>query len=367
MPATRDIPEVSGVDVAAYRIPTDAPEADGTLAWEATTIVVVQAHAGGRCGLGYSYAPAAAADFVAERLAPLVVGGDALTPPALWAIMLHAVRNDGRSGIAASAIAAVDVALWDLAARLLEVPLSRLLGQRRSSVPAYGSGGFTSYSIERLQRQLAGWVEAGLEQVKMKVGSEPAHDAARVRAAREAIGPHVKLLVDANGAYGRKQALAQAARFAEFDVCWLEEPVSSADVVGLRLVRDRAPAGMDVAAGEYGRDVYDFVRLIEAEAVDVLQPDATRCGGVTGFMEIAALCSAHHVPISAHTAPSLHAHLCCAAARVRHVEYFHDHARIEALLFDGALPVAQGSLTPDPVRAGLGLELRRDAAARYRL
>jgi len=123
---------------------------------------------------------------------------------------------------------------------------------------------------------------------------------------------------------------------------------------------------MDVTAGEYGDGPVYFRRMLEAGAVDVLQPDATRCGGVTGFMAAAALADAFGVPISAHTAPTLHAHLCCAAARARHVEYFHDHARIEGLLFDGALVPKDGDLTPDPTRPGLGVTFRFADAERFR-
>src|SRR5207248_1073491 len=151
-----------------------------------------------------------------------------------------------------------------------------------------------------------------------------------------AIGPEAQLYVDANGAYTRKQALAQAEAFAEIGVIWFEEPVSSDDLDGLRLLRDRSPAGIRIAAGEYGYDLFYFRRMLEAGAVDVLQADATRCAGVTGFLAAAALCEAHNMPFSAHTAPSLHTHLCCAAATVMNVEYFHDHARIERLLLDGA-------------------------------
>jgi L-alanine-DL-glutamate epimerase-like enolase superfamily enzyme len=188
----------------------------------------------------------------------------------------------------------------------------------------------------------------------MKIGRDPAADVDRVAAARDAIGPKVQLFVDANGAYARKQALAQAERFAPLGVAWFEEPVPSDDLAGLRLLRDRGPAGMAIAAGEYGYDPPYFRRMLEAGAVDVLQADATRCGGPTGFLRAAALCDAFDVPLSAHCGPQLHAHLCCAAGRAVHVEYFHDHARIEALLLDGAIRPEGGRLRPDPSRPGVG-------------
>jgi L-alanine-DL-glutamate epimerase-like enolase superfamily enzyme len=360
-------PTIDSVSAAAYTVPTaGGPESDGTLVWEATTMVVVEAAAGGERGLGYSYAHAAAAALVEDVLAPLVVGGEAMAPGVAFDSMRRETRNLGQPGIAACAVSAVDVALWDLKARLLGVSLVDLLGPVREAVPVYGSGGFTSLSVEELQRQLAGWVEDGIAAVKMKVGREPAADPERVAAARQAIGHDIALLVDANGACTRRQALALAERFAEHGVSWFEEPVSSDDVEGLRWLRDRAPAGIEITAGEYAWRTVDFRRLLAAEAVDVMQPDATRCGGVSGFLAAATLCRAHGVPVSAHTAPALHAHLGCAVPGLRHVEWFHDHVRVERMLLDGLPERVGGALRPDRSRPGHGLTLRREEAERWR-
>ncbi len=356
---------IDRVDSFACTIPTDFPEADGTLDWTETTIVLVEVAAGGVRGVGYSYTTPAAGRFVHDVLADRVRGSDAMALPGTWWNMVRAIRNLGRPGVSSCAIAAVDTALWDLKARLLGVPLVTLLGPARSAVPVYGSGGFTSYPIPRLQEQLAGWVEMGIGRVKMKVGSEPDQDVARVRAARQAIGPGAELLVDANGAYSRKQALAMAGRFAELGVTWFEEPVSSDDLEGLRLVRDNAPPGMEITAGEYGYDTTYFRRMLEAGAVDVLQADATRCGGITGFLQAGALCEAWSLPLSSHTAPSLHLPACAALGPLRHMEYFHDHVRIEQMLFEGTATPEAGVLHPDLSRPGLGLELKRSEAARY--
>jgi len=356
---------VQRVLAGAYTIPTDAPESDGTIAWDTTTIVVVEATAGEECGLGYAYADASAAEVVQRTLAAVVEGRDAMAVAGVWRDMVATVRNIGRPGIASSAIAAVDVALWDLKARLLGLSLATLLGQVREGVTIYGSGGFTSYGIDRLQHQLGGWAQEGLPMVKMKVGREPGRDPERVAAAREAIGPDCELFVDANGAYTRKQALAMAEAFAEHGASWFEEPVSSDDLAGLRLLRDRAPAGMAIAAGEYGYALEYFERMLEAQAVDVLQADVTRCGGITELLRVGALCAAHEVPLSAHTAPSIHAHVGCAIDPLVHVEYFHDHVRIEQMLFDGVLEPTGGRLVPDLSRPGLGLGLRRADAERH--
>ncbi|HEY5074090.1 MAG TPA: enolase C-terminal domain-like protein [Pyrinomonadaceae bacterium] len=357
---------IERIDVSAFVVPTDFPESDGTLAWDKTTLVAVEATGGGIRSLGYTYADTATAQLIKDFLTPVVLGRDAMAVPGTWAAMVHAIRNLGRPGIVSMAIAAVDAALWDLKARLLDLPLVTLLGAVREGVPVYGSGGFTSYSLEQLQEQLSGWVGEGISRVKMKVGTHPSDDLDRVRAAREAIGPRAELFVDANGAYSRKQALAFAEKFkADCDVSWFEEPVPSDDLEGLRLLRDRGPAGMDIAAGEYGYDLLYFRRMLAAGAVDVLQADASRCAGITGFLRAAALCEADSIPLSAHCAPSLHAHPCCAAAPVRHVEYFHDHVRIEHMLFDGVLTPVNGELCPDLSRPGMGLELKRSDAARF--
>jgi L-alanine-DL-glutamate epimerase-like enolase superfamily enzyme len=356
---------VERLDVSAYTVPTDAPESDGTLQWDSTTIVVVEAQGGDRRGIGYSYTHAAAAELIRDALLPLVRGRDAMDVPGAWAEMRHAIRNVGRPGLVSTALAAVDTALWDLKARLLEVPLVALLGAVRETIPLYGSGGFTSYSPDRLREQLGGWAEQGFAFVKMKVGRHPDEDLARLRVAREAIGEGVELFVDANGAYGRKRALAFAASAAELGVTYFEEPVSSDDLEGLRLLRDRGPPGMQIAAGEYGYDLIYFRRMLDAGAVDILQADVTRCGGITELLRVAALCESHSLPLSGHTAPMLHAHAACAIPAMRHLEWFHDHARIERLLFDGALEPDRGTLRPDRSRPGIGIELKRPDAERY--
>jgi L-alanine-DL-glutamate epimerase-like enolase superfamily enzyme len=357
---------VEDLRVRTFTIPTGRPEADGTLRWDSTTVVLVEASAAERTGLGFSYTAGAATAVVDELLADVVVGEDALSPAAAWQRMRKTVRNIGYPGVASSAISAVDIALWDLKSRLLDLPLATLLGRVREHVPVYGSGGFTSYSDKQLQSQLASWTEEGIKNVKMKVGSEPERDPERVRAARAAIGDEVGLFVDANGAYTRKQALHLAEVFArEANVTWFEEPVSSDDLEGLRLLRDRAPAAMDIAMGEYGYDLFYFSRALEAGAVDVLQADVTRCGGITQFLQVGALCAAHGMLLSAHTSPAVHAHVCAAVVPLAHVEYFHDHARIERLLFEGNPPLLAGALRPDPREPGMGLRLRESEAERY--
>lgn len=365
--ARRPEAPIERVDISAYTVPTDGPEADGTLSWDSTTLVLVEATAGGQTGLGYSYADLGTAKLAQETLAGVVHGCDALDVPRAWDRMVHAIRNLGRPGISSMAVSAVDNALWDLKAKLLGLSLLDLLGAARDAVPIYGSGGFTSYTVERLQAQLAGWVEQGIPRVKMKVGTHPEQDLARVTAAREAIGPAADLYVDANGAYERKEALAFAEHFAELGVSWFEEPVYHHDLDGLRLLRDRAPASLRIAAGEYGYDLWYFRRMLDAGAVDVQQADLTRCGGVTAFLRVGALCESRFLPLSGHTAPMLHAQPACALPAMLNLEYFYDHVRIARLLFDGVLEPVDGTLRPDRSRPGFGLELKRQDAERWRV
>jgi L-alanine-DL-glutamate epimerase-like enolase superfamily enzyme len=359
---------IADLHAAAYRIPTDSPEADGTCRWEATMLVVVEVSAAdGQNGLGYTYADASIALLIGGQLKKAIADRDSFDIAGCWMAMQRSVRNLGRSGLAACAISAIDAALWDLKARSLALPLANLLGRCRERVPIYGSGGFTSYSNERLRDQLAGWVERdGCRFVKMKVGSDPDKDPARVAVAKRAIGDH-QLFVDANGAFSVKQALTFAAACAQADIRWFEEPVTADDLPGLRLMRERAPCQMEIATGEYIYICDDARRFLEADAVDVLQADVTRCGGITGFLQIGALCEAHHVDLSAHCAPALHRHVACAVPRLRHLEWFHDHVRIEQLLFDGAPAARNGAIEPDVDRPGHGLSFKAKDAERYRV
>jgi L-alanine-DL-glutamate epimerase-like enolase superfamily enzyme len=253
-------PKIDRVAVRAFTVPTKTPESDGTLKWTETTIVLVDVEAGGMSGLGYSYADVATAHLIAHTLAPKVSGLDAFAIGTAWTNMLQAIRNLGRPGVCSMAVAAVDNALWDLKGKLLNTAVAALLPMVRTEVMAYGSGGFTSYTEKELLDQVTGWAESGLRAVKMKIGRDAAADVKRVQSVRRAIGDQVELFVDANGAYSRKQALSQAHRFADSAVSWFEEPVSSDDLEGLRLIRDSAPAGMNIAAGEYGYDTWYFRR-----------------------------------------------------------------------------------------------------------
>jgi L-alanine-DL-glutamate epimerase-like enolase superfamily enzyme len=360
---------VGGLTVHAFDIPTDGPdgqEQDGTLTWSSTTIVLVQAHGGGQTGTGYTYGDVSVAALVESKLASAVTGTDAMAPGAAWRPMFQQLRNAGQAGIGAMAVSAVDIALWDLKARLLGQPLYRAIPAFRDEVPVYGSGGFTNYPLSRLTEQVSSWASAGIPRMKIKTSRDPAADPERLSAVRKEVGDGVELFTDANGALTRKDALYWADRFAhDWGVRWFEEPVSSLDTDGLRLLRDRGPAGLDIAAGEYGFLLPDFTALLGA--VDCLQADVTRCGGITGLLQVGGLTEAQQLDLSAHCAPAVSAHAFCGVPRLRHLEYFHDHVRLEDLAFDGVLSPSGGALRPDAARPGLGLAVKWEDLEEHRV
>ncbi len=360
---------VSGVEATAYTVPTDQPEADGTMAWDDTTIVVVQVHSGDVVGTGWTYGSAAIAPLVEQSLAPVVTGTSAMSNVATWSAMVRALRNVGRPGLAGMGMSAVDCALWDLKARLVGLPLHQLLGAERDRVPVYGSGGFTTYGRDRLEQQLRGWVEdLGLRRVKIKIGESwgscVERDLDRVRHARAVVGPEVELFVDANGGYTVGQATRVGQALDDLGVTWFEEPVSSDDLAGLGTVRRAVLA--DISAGEYGDSLDYFHTMCEAQVLDCLQVDVTRCGGITELLRIAAVAAAAHLEVSGHCAPHQHAPVLAAVPNLRHLEYFHDHVRIERMLFDGIRAPVQGDLAVPSGLPGNGLSFRPDRAEPYR-
>jgi L-alanine-DL-glutamate epimerase-like enolase superfamily enzyme len=334
---------ITAVRTSVFRFPTPTPEADGTFAWDATTAVTVEVEAGDRTGLGWTYSSPAAAAVVDDELAQVLGRHDAFDIPGAWQALHRAGRNLGTRGL----FAQVDIALWDLKARLLETPLADLFGRVRDRVPVYGSGGFTTFDDAQLTSQVEGWQAAGCTAMKIKIGeswgSRIDRDLERVSRLRELAGDDAQLMVDANGGYSPGEARRVGAVLDELGVVWFEEPVSSDDVPALELLR--GVLRCDVAAGEYVSEDRDAARLLPA--VDCLQLDVTRCGGYTGWLRCAALAAAAGLEVSGHCAPALHAPVAAAAPRLRHVEWFADHARLEPLLADGVPPVADGTMVPN--------------------
>jgi L-alanine-DL-glutamate epimerase-like enolase superfamily enzyme len=353
--------------ISVYAVPTREEESDGTFMWNKTTMVLVEISAGGNTGIGYTYADIATATLIKEIFIPLLKGKNAMDIFACWNSMVQSIRNLGRPGIASMAISAVDNALWDLKAKILNIPLVSLLGASHKKLPLYWSGGFTSYSDDHLKKEFAHWSEKGFSKFKMKIGRDEKADIARVKSARNIIAAEAELFVDANGAYTRKQALKLAHYFEEFNVTWFEEPLSSDDLDGLRFMRDHAPPGMNITAGEYGYDLDYFRRMLGQHSVDILQADVTRCSGITGLLQISSLCQAFHIPLSCHCAPAMHLHPALAIEPMMHAEYFHDHVLIEKMFFNGVPEPVNGYLHPDLSIPGCGLIFKHSDAEKFLL
>jgi len=358
---------IHNLKVTAYTVPTDLPEADGTIEWDSTTLILVEMEAGGKKGVGYTYAHVAAAQVIDKTLKSIVTGRDVMQLPSITEKMIRAIRNNGSCGIAMMAVSAVDNAMWDLKAKILDIPLALLLGNIKDEMLIYGSGGFTSYSNDQLARQLSGWVDMGILHVKMKIGADIEKDLERVCIARKAIGDKTWLYVDANGAYTAKQAIEMAYKFEDYQVTWFEEPVPADDLKGLKFIRDHVPAGMVIAGGEYGYNMPYFEAMLDSGAVDVLQGDATRCGGISGFLKTGHVCAAHQLPYSSHCAPAIHIHAALSLPAFFIAEYFHDHVRIENMLFDGMLKPVNGYLKPDLGRPGAGFDFKHKDATKYKV
>lgn len=315
---------------------------------------------GGERGLAVGYAPPGARAVVHEVLGPALGGRDPGIVGELWAEMMWAVRDFGRGGVALQAVSAVDLALWDLKARTEDLPLFRLLGAVREEVSAYASGGFTSTPIGDLVSEVRGFVADGFGAVKMKVGTafgtREAEDLARVAAVRDAIGAGVELYVDANGAYGVEQAIHMAERFAAHDVRLFEEPLPPTDVSGLAAIRRETP--IPIAAGEHEYEASGLRRLVEAGAVDVLQPDLLRVGGISGWLQAAAVAAEHDIPILSHAAQLASLHAGCATSGSLATEYLAIQADMDRRWYAEVPEPSAGRWAPFADRPGLGLELR---------
>jgi L-alanine-DL-glutamate epimerase-like enolase superfamily enzyme len=316
---------------------------------------------------GFGVGTPIARDVIERVLKPLLVGQDPLCIEKLWDDMFWRVRGYGRKGVAFCAISAVDIALWDLKAKLFGVPLYRLLGPYTDRVPIYGSGGWTSYSEAELVREQTGYVERGIPRVKMKVakdfGRSEREDIKRLAAVRKAVGDNVEIYVDANNGYYAKQAIGMARHLAEYDVKWFEEPVLADDISGLAAIA-RA-IDIPVATGEHEYTRYGFKSLIAEGGADIVQPDVGRVGGVTEWMKVAHLASAFNLPIAPHAVQLVHLHLACCIPNLKVVEYLGTAEEGDRIWYTEFPEQRDGYWSPYPDRPGLGLELSPEAVRRY--
>lgn len=321
-------------------------------------------------GLGLSIPGRAVQAVVEQNLKHLLVGRDPFNIEWLWERMFWEIRTYGRKGIAFCAISAVDMALWDLKAKALGLPLYRLLGPYHERVPIYGSGGWTDFDERELVAEQTDYINRlGVRAVKMKVakdfGKSEREDIVRLDAVRKAIGDDVELLVDANNGYYAKQAIRMARHFEERRVGWFEEPVLADDIDGLAAI-SRATT-IPIATGEHEYTKYGFKDLIARGGVDIVQPDVGRVGGVTEWMKVAHLAHAFNLPVAPHAFQLVHLHLAMCTPNLRLVEYLGVTEQGDQIWFTDFPQPKDGWWAPYPDRPGLGLELNPRVVEQYRV
>lgn len=359
---------VAWVELSSVTLPLAVPVSDAKVLTgrqrPMTEVVFLFAEIGtegGHEGVGFGYAKRAGGpgQFVhAAEIAPALIGEDPSDIGRIWTKLAWAGASAGRGGLAVQAIAAFDIALWDLKAKRAGLPLAKLLGAHRDSVRCYDtSGGFLHTPLEAVLDNASAALESGIGGIKIKVGHpDRAEDLRRVTAVRERLGDAVPLMVDANQQWDRPAALRMGRALEGFGLTWIEEPLDAHDAEGHA---DLARAlDTPIATGEMLTSVAEHRALIDARAADVLQPDAPRIGGITEFLRLAVLADHHRLGLAPHFAMEIHLHLAAAYPSEPWVEHF------DWLdpLFDERLEISGGRMHV-PARPGLGITLSEQARA----
>lgn len=291
-----------------------------------------------------------------DDLADVIVGHDAGHIAGFWARAWRSISFLGHKGVPVVGISAIDGALWDVLGKAAGLPLYRLLGGAQNRVPAYHSGGlWLSLSTAELVEQAGAFVDQGFRAVKMRLGMpDPADDIARVRAVRDAIGPHIKLMADANQGLNEAQAIRLGRKLEEFDLTWFEEPLPAWDLDGLA----RVAAALDtpIASGETEYTRYGFRRMIELRSADILMPDLQRVGGVSEFVRVGHMAEAHDIQVSSHLFPETSIQVLGALSNASYLEYMPWFSKLytEQLTFEDGCAIV-------PERPGWGFTFNAEA------
>lgn len=367
--------KIESISVCTARIPLDHVTAFATRSVSARDYGLVKVRStDGVKGIGFCYAGSSAGSLVAhaveELLAPGLIGQESSRTEGLWQAMFQESLLQGRAGAVMRAISILDTALWDLNARSVKLPLHRYLGGcAENAVPAYASGGYylAGKTPQKLGAEMAAYVNLGFKAVKMKVGRlSAAEEEARVRAAREAIGPDVLLALDANNAWqDLPTALEHLKRYEKYDPYWIEEPFGPDDIDShARLAR---ATKVTVATGEIGAGRWYFKELMDKGGAAILQHDAAVCGGITEWRRIAATAASYGVTVCPHWFHDLHVHLVASTPNARMVEFFTDDQVLNFRRLVGRQLEFKDGMLQLPMRPGLGFDFDEKAVARYSL
>ena len=333
----------------------DSTRTVGTVGFTIVRITTDQ----GLDGIGMTYhevGGSAVRRLILDDIAPKITGRDPLETEVIWTELFHYLRGVGRKGLAFGAISAVDTALWDLKGKILGLPLYRLLGSDRSRIPVYTSGGWTSFNDEELLAEVAQMLSEGYSAIKIKVGVDsgrnPRRDLERVRKVRDAVGPDIDILLDANNVWDAATAVQFANSVRECHILFLEEPVPADDIPGL--ARFKRGTDIPLATGEHEYTKYGVRDLVLAEAVDIVQVDGARAGGYTEMLKILALTQAWNLKFAPHAMEHLHIHLVSAAPNALFLERLRLFEPITAAVFPTSPKPGNGYMQI-PDLPGLGL------------
>jgi D-arabinonate dehydratase len=368
---------INDISSAVVSIPLQIPTAFATTMVTAREYVVVWVEGDqGLSGLGFTVGGRYSGEghlihtVIQHNLKPLLVNEHVYSVERLWERMFRTTLLMGRRGAVLRAMSALDIALWDIIAKAAGRPLYQLLGGYRDQVPAYASGGYyrQDKGLDGLADEMRRYVDMGFSSVKMKIGRlEPREDAERVRVARQALGPEVRLAVDANNAWRDAASAIRVARMLEnYDIWWLEEPVMPDNIPASAEIA--AALDIPVASGEIEATRWGFRDLLERHAADILQPDATVAGGISEWIKIAHMAAAWDIPVAPHWMANLHVHLLAAIPNGLAVEFFvleEDVFNFERIVREPLQPV--NGMLQVPQRPGHGVELDDEAVARYKI
>jgi len=357
--------KISKVDVHLVSVPIKAGFSDATRKVETVGYTIVRiATDQGLEGFGITYHEVggeATKSLILKNMAPKLIGRSPLETEVIWQEFFHYLRGVGRKGLMFCALSAVDIALWDLKGKIVNLPLYKLLGGNKTKIPVYSSGGWTSYADQELVDEMKSMVKQGYSLIKFKVGVEggrnPRRDLERVRKVREGVGPEIGLLLDANNCWDSATAVQFANNVREYNIMLLEEPVFADDIPGL--ARFRRGTDIPLATGEHEYTKFGVRDLVLNEAADIVQTDGARAGGYTESLKIAAITQAWNLKFAPHALENIHIHLVSAVPNALFLERLLLYEEITAQVYKNA-PLPVNGFMEIPDLPGLGLELNMD-------